>query len=197
MSESETGDRYDLIPEDPRHVGQHREEPYEPAVGWKAFVLVGAAALLLGFIAAFVLPVLGFTPKAQSPQAQTAQGQSPSGAARPSTAPSAHVAPLQTQGPQASADPALRKATVDVFDASGGAREKDVAAEVAGKGWVVGELGAWNGGDPGRTTVVYGAASSRAAAQLLASDLGGAEVSQDSSVGSRLQVVVSGGYGAG
>lgn len=192
MSESEPRDRYDEIPEDPRHVGQHREEPYEPAAGWKPLVLAGAAALLIGFIAAFVLPVLGFTPKAQSPQRAAVS----SGAAA-SSAPSARVAPLQSQGPKASADPALRKATVDVFDASGGAREKDVAAAAAARGWVVGELGAWTGGDPGRTTVVYGAASSRAAAQLLASDLGGAEVEQDPSLGNRLRVVVSGGYCAG
>jgi hypothetical protein len=150
-------------------------------------VAAGALALLLGLICGSVLPAIGFVPKASSgSQAASSASSVPSATATPK--PSAN----------GTANSALRKRTVAIYDATGeSGKLTEAAAKVAGKGWVVGELGSWSGETPARTTIFYGKAGLKAAAELLAADLDGVEVKYDATVKDTLQLVLSPGYAAG
>ncbi|GAA1353957.1 LytR C-terminal domain-containing protein [Falsarthrobacter nasiphocae] len=183
-------DSYDEIPENPRHVGAHRARFVEPAGRVGTLVVAGLCALLVGFVAAFVLPFFGFMPRASQHAVPSAAPSSASASPSPSASASTPES--------AAADKALRKRTVNVFNATGAeGRQRDDAAALSAKGWVIGQIGVWGQEDPGRTTVYYSGSSTKAAADLLASDLGGAATAVDKSLGKSLVVVVSPGYGAG
>lgn len=177
-------DVYDDVPRDPLYVGRHRADFTPPASGYRRIVAAGLAALVVGLICAIILPLAGVTPKASTRASTPTQ--------------KAATAQMPSAAPSISADPALKKRTVNIYNVSGATdREKEMAQDLAAKGWIVGAFGEGYDEDPGRTTVYYSGAAAKRSAELLSQELGGTQVAEDASVGSSLKVVISAGYKAG
>ncbi len=178
-------DPWDAIPEDPHRAGRHRAEPYRPAAGYRKLVALGAAALVVGLLCAGLLPLLGFMPKESAVQSVASSSAS-------------QESVTATSSSTGTADPALRKRTVSIYDATGeSGKLQEMASKVSGKGWVVGELNTWPSEAPARTTVYYGNENLKKAAELLSADLDGVEVAQDKTLKDSLRLVISPGYAAG
>lgn len=197
-------DEFDRVPQSPSRQGVHRATtaPSRPVL-WPVLTL-GVLALLVGLVAFFIFPKLGFiVPQAASGISKqgAAEGTAPSSApsdpsqtatstepsAAPSTVPSASGTP---------SDPAVDKTTaVSIYNATttGGLASR-VAGTVEGGGWPLSTVGNWGGVPQQSSVIFYNSPAQKGNAQALATLLRIANVVESREIQQPLVVVLGPGY---
>ncbi len=183
-------DEFDKVPENSSRRGVHRNFNDAPRSGLVPILAFAVLALLIGAVAFFVLPKLGFgpspstvtssapspgtpSPGTPSPSAPSsgAKASSPAAASTPRTSPSGLATASPTQAPEAGA---VNKMTpVSVLNASGmvGLAAK-YGSMVTDAGWPVSQTANWAGAAQPSSVIFYSSADDKADAEALGNLLG-------------------------
>ncbi|MCY0906116.1 LytR C-terminal domain-containing protein [Arthrobacter sp. H14-L1] len=187
-------DEFDKVPENSSRRGVHRSFNDAPRSGLVPILAFAVLALLIGAVAFFVLPTLGFGPSSStvtspapsstasstataSPAPSSSAPSSSAGTSRPAAAPSAKTSPsgLATASPTPSPEAAgVNKTTpVSVLNASGvvGLAAK-YGSMVTDAGWPVSQTGNWAGAAQPSSVIFYSSADDAADAEALGQLLG-------------------------
>ncbi|MBG0740400.1 LytR C-terminal domain-containing protein [Paeniglutamicibacter antarcticus] len=194
-------DEFDKVPENSSRRGVHRNFNDAPRSGLIPILAFAVLALLIGAVAFFVLPKLGFgtsssstTTSAPSSSAPSSGAETSSPAAAPATAaPSAGLAAASAKKlPEAAA--VNKRTPVSVLNASGlaGLAAK-YGSMVTGAGWSVNQTANWAGADQPSSVIFYSSANDRADAEALGNLLGITRTVQTAELAVPLAVVLGPG----
>ncbi|WP_026556930.1 LytR C-terminal domain-containing protein [Arthrobacter sp. 35W] len=198
-------DEFDKVPENSSRHGVHRTSIAPTRNNLVPLVAFGVLALVVGLVAFFVLPTLGFGPASASPNAVITSGpaattdaatgaptEEPKETSAPATsAPAPTTAPPTTAPPAAAVD---KTVPVQVFNGSGvGGLAAKYSGIVTGAGWGVYQTANWQGMAQPSSVIFYSGTAQKANAESLAALLGINRLVDTAELGIPLAVVLGPG----
>jgi len=185
-------DEFDRVPQNSSRQGVHRViTPASRPVLWPVLVL-GALALVVGLTAFMFLPKSAPTasPSQQATQQPTA---SPSASSAPSASPSATPTPSETPTTDTAA---VDKTTpVAVYNGAGvSGLASRVSSTVQGDGWVLSDVGNWQGAPQQASAIFYNGPAQKGNAEALGKLLGITELLDTAEYQVPVVVVLGPGY---